>query len=223
MTKNPIILNSFNAWHESHSIIGLNITLIRKTPFWNNPRIPYPGSDETLRRWISSGIETVDDLYFNDVFANFQQLCRQFSLPNHFLFKYFQIRNWVRSSSADFPHIPPESPFEKHLRLCFTAKGLTSSIYDIMINNLPIYNAMPVKQKWEADLGCIYDDIDWHNMLECSQTFLISTDKCSLTFLIELIIPHIDYIQYSIMIPPTARDAKSLMEIYFICCGVVRA
>ena len=41
---------------------------------------------------------------------------------------------------------------------------------------------MPVKQKWESDLGCTYDDIDWHNMLDCSQTVLISTKHRQMQF-----------------------------------------
>ena len=80
LTKNPIILNSFNAWHESHSIIGSNISLLRKTPFWKNPRIPYPGSDSTLQKWVDSGIKTVDNLYRNNIITSFQQLSEQFDL-----------------------------------------------------------------------------------------------------------------------------------------------
>ena len=58
-----------------------------------------------------------------------------------------------------------------------STKGLTSSIYRILSSNIPIHDTTisKLKQKWETDLGCTYDDPDWHNLLERSQMVLVST------------------------------------------------
>lgn len=50
ITKNPIILNTFGAWQESHTMFEIDISLLRKTPLWDNPNIPYPIADGTLKK-----------------------------------------------------------------------------------------------------------------------------------------------------------------------------
>lgn len=56
-----------------------------------------------------------------------------------------------------------------------TSKGLISAIYAILNNNLTIYNKINTKKKWESDFNIRYDDKDWCNILEISQSVLIST------------------------------------------------
>ena len=116
-------------------------------------------------------------LYSNNVVSNFQQLSTKFNSYNHDLFKYLQLRHWIQAKSVDFPNIPEVSPLEDHMfcTLITTAKGLTSSIYSILNNNSPIYNTLAIKHKWETDLGCTYDDVDWEFLLERAQRVLIST------------------------------------------------
>lgn len=102
ITKNPIILNSFSAWREAHAVIGLNISLFRKTPLCDNPNISHQITDGIMSNWASKGVKTVEDLYILDTFSNFQQLTEKFKLPKHNLFKYFQIRHWIRNNCSDF-------------------------------------------------------------------------------------------------------------------------
>lgn len=89
ITKNPIILNTFGAWQESHTMLGIDISLLRKTPLWDSPNIPYPIADGTLKKWINSGITTVADLYSSNMLSNFQQLSSKFNLPIHNFFLNF--------------------------------------------------------------------------------------------------------------------------------------
>ncbi len=163
ITKNPIILSTFPAWQETQALLGLDISLPRKTPLWNNPYIPYPIKDGTLQRWTRKGIKTVSDLYSNNILSSFHQLLSKFSLSQNNHFKFLQIRHWLQDNSADFPNLPEESPFEKHLldtRVSST-RGLISSIYNILNRNLPINDRLPITNKWETDLGCNYEDVDW--------------------------------------------------------------
>lgn len=39
LTNNSTILNTFDAWQESHSLLDLNILFLRKTPLWGNPNL----------------------------------------------------------------------------------------------------------------------------------------------------------------------------------------
>lgn len=184
ITKNPIFLNSFSAWYEAHTMIGLNISLLRHTPLWDNPNIPHEIADRTLKQWVNNGIKTVKDLYTEDNFFIFQELAKKFNLPNNNLFKYFQIRHWVHNSYTDFPKIPPESPLEEHLfsKSLHNTKGLISSIYTILNNNLPAYDKISIKSKWESDLNYNYDDDDWSNLLKSSQTVFNSANHRQIQF-----------------------------------------
>lgn len=110
ITKNPMIINTFRAWQESHTVLGLDISMLRKTPLWNNPHIPYSIADGTLKKWVNSGIKTVEDLNSNNILSSFQQLSSKFNLPQHNHFKFFQIRHWLQDNSTDFPCIPKQIP-----------------------------------------------------------------------------------------------------------------
>ena len=66
--------------------------------------------------------------------------------------------------------------------LITTAKGLTSAIYSILNNKSPIYNTSAIKNKWEQDLGCTYDDVDWEFLLERAQRVLVSTKHRQMQF-----------------------------------------
>lgn len=129
ITKNPVLLDTFGAWQESLTLLGLSTLLFANLLDAND--IPSPIADRILKTWIKKGIKTIGDLYVNGIFSSFLQLSELFSLPNHNLFKYLQIRHWVGSQSlGSFTNIPEKSPFENCLfdsRLTST-KGLTSSI-----------------------------------------------------------------------------------------------
>ena len=182
ITKNPIILNTFAAWEESHSLLDLSISFLRKTPLWGNPNLSHHVADTTLRRWRDEKIQTVADLYINNVFASYQQLDERFKLPEHSLFKLFQVREWVKQQSKEiFPNIPKESPLY-HTYVACTTRGLTSYIYRIINGKLPLYDKTSTKGKWETDLGCVYDEVDWHYLLEQAHTILISTKHRQIQF-----------------------------------------
>ncbi len=176
ITKNPVLLDNFDAWQESHRLLGLNTSLLVNTPLDGNPNIPSPIVDKTIQSWIKKGIKTIGDLYVNGIFASFIQLSELFDLPKHNLFKYLQIRHWIKSQTFEsFPNIPEKSPIEDRLLDIrhTSTKSLTSSIYRILINDLPAYQRFSTKQKWESDLVCSYND--WCTLLEKSQTVLVST------------------------------------------------
>ncbi len=58
ITKNPVLLDTFDAWQESHRLLGLNTSLLVNTPLDGNPNIPSPIVDKTIQSWIKKGIKT---------------------------------------------------------------------------------------------------------------------------------------------------------------------
>jgi len=80
----------------------------------------------------------------------------------------------MKKSKETFPYILKETPLETHLckKLHRTTKGIMSSIYGIINGKLPIYEEKKIKGKWE---NCIYEEADWHHLLEQAQTMLTST------------------------------------------------
>ena len=185
LTDNSIILNTFAAWHEAHSLLDMNISFLRRTPLWGNPNISHHISDSMLRGWRDRKIQTVSDLYINDTFASYQQLKEKFNLPKDSFFKYLQVRDWVKEESREtFPVVTKETPLETLLcnKIYRSAKGIISSTYGIINGRLPVYDKTPTKGKWEADLGCVYEEADWHHLLEQAQTVLISTKHRQIQF-----------------------------------------
>ena len=47
---------------------------------------------------------------------------------------------------------------------------------------LPVHDKTSTKGKWETDLGCVYEEVDWHYLLEQAQTVLISTKHRQIQF-----------------------------------------
>uniref|UniRef100_A0AAX7UZI2 Reverse transcriptase zinc-binding domain-containing protein n=1 Tax=Astatotilapia calliptera TaxID=8154 RepID=A0AAX7UZI2_ASTCA len=185
LTNNSIILNTFRAWQESHSLLKINISFLRRTPLWGNPDLSHHISDSILRGWKDRNIRTVADLYNNDTFIDFQQLKEKFKLPDQNFFKFLQIRDWIKEKTkGTFPEIPKESPFETHLctKPWKSIKGIVSSIYTIINEKLPDYNKTSLKRKWEADLGYVYEEVEWYHLMEQAQTMLISTNHRQMQF-----------------------------------------
>lgn len=113
ITRSPIIQNTFVARQEAHVIVEFRGSLFKNTPLWNNPTIPSPIADNTLKSWVDKGINIVGDLYTEGIFSSFQQLSQKYNLPHH---QYLQIRHWVKPNSPNkFLDILEETPLEKQL------------------------------------------------------------------------------------------------------------
>lgn len=60
--------------------------------------------------WHDLGIQTLKDLYVDNVFASFEQLVEEFSVPKKYFFRYLQVRNFAKGLNAHFPFSPPSTP-----------------------------------------------------------------------------------------------------------------
>lgn len=80
----------------------------------------------------------------------------------------------------NFPNTPEESLLENGIHSTRSTRGLISRMYNILNNNLPTYNNLTYK--WDRDIGCNYDSVDWDDLLEISQSFLMATKHRQMQF-----------------------------------------
>ena len=131
----------------------------------------------------------VRDLYINNVFGSFSQLSDKFSLPDSHLFRYFQVRNWLKLNNPSFPNIPPDSIIDSILDTLTTEKGLVSRIYN-SISRLTETSLGKIKQDWEDELVQAIDDDVWDGTL----ARVNNSTSCARLNLIQLKVVHrIDY------------------------------
>uniref|UniRef100_A0A3Q4HHP4 Reverse transcriptase zinc-binding domain-containing protein n=1 Tax=Neolamprologus brichardi TaxID=32507 RepID=A0A3Q4HHP4_NEOBR len=66
------------------------------------------------------------------------------------------------------------------------------------IEKLPDHNKASIKRKWETDLGYVYEEVEWHHLLEQAQTMLITTKHRQMQFNILHRIYYTPYRQHKI-------------------------
>lgn len=83
---------------EAHHILKIPQYVQLYTSLWNNPSICIGRAPVYWRRWHSSGILTLGDLYKDGVFISFQDLIQKFKLEGKINFwKYLQIKSCITS------------------------------------------------------------------------------------------------------------------------------
>lgn len=97
----------------------------------------------------------------------FDLLSQTFNIPKHYFFiKHWvkEIKHWVKEITLQtFPYISTLSLLENIMvnGTSSSPRGITSLIYSTITNNLkPFHNAI-LKLKWEIDLACTYNPIEW--------------------------------------------------------------
>lgn len=114
--------------------------------------------------WQRSGLVRLRDLYINNVFCSFSELCENVCLPKTHLFGYFRVRNWAKLNNAKFPNIPPDSMIDLILGMPSNQKGLVSKIYTLS-SRLTDASLSKIRKGWEDELWTVIDDNVWDNTL----------------------------------------------------------
>lgn len=110
---------------------------------------PPSSLDSAFLLWTPNGLLKINDLYEKGVFASFSSLSKKYNLPSHHLFRFFQIRHFIKKQ---FPHFPKRR------------RHLISVIY-ILINSITVDPTDTFKDIWEQDLGVSITEDLWHNIL----------------------------------------------------------
>ncbi|CAI5656405.1 unnamed protein product [Oreochromis niloticus] len=125
--------------------------------------------DPVFKLWSALGLHTIKDLYIDNCFASFAQLQSKFMLPSAHLFRYLQIRNFVKQSFAHLDKPPAHSDFYDYLIKNPTSKHLISQFTTLFTLTAPTNH---IKDAWVKDLEVDISDALWANGLknikECS-------------------------------------------------------
>lgn len=111
------------------------------------------------------GIKTFYDLYSDDVFSSFEQLCSKFSLHKRNFFRFLQVRDFLRKTLPQFPSLPPCNPCKALLERPPTLRGIISTLYS-RISQVQCSSYLSLKGDWGSDIG---DDITeelWQSILQ---------------------------------------------------------
>lgn len=125
--------------------------------------------------WHDLGIQTLKDLYVDNVFASFEQLVEEFSVPKKYFFRYLQVRNFAKGLNAHFPFSPPSTPSDFLLKPLPFFKKIIKQIY-LHINSLQISPQSLIKSRWAEDLGEEISDGDWERVLDHVHSSSICAD-----------------------------------------------
>lgn len=163
-TLNPVVVNSIKIWTQIRKSLGLH-RASDLSPTLNNHLFLPSCTDLTFRAWFDKGITTFKDLYDKGTFMSFTDLSRRFDLPKSHLFRFFQIRHYIRNQNPKFPSRPPETLMDSLLALDPERKRLISSIY-CLINSAIDSPASSPKDSWERELGTTLPDEYWQRVLQ---------------------------------------------------------
>lgn len=158
-SKNVIVKTSLKIWNQFRRYLGLQTYSI-SAPISTNPFFPPSLLDRTFTNWSTLGIKSFQDLYINKIFASFEQLSKKFGLPKQHLFRYFQIRSFVKNTFPQFPNAPPETALDSFLKPAPALKGMIAYLYT-NIHSLRLVSLKAIKDLWELELGVDIPEDTW--------------------------------------------------------------
>lgn len=89
---NPILIHSRAVWIRVHKMFKLTHTLQRYSSLWHNPDVCVGKKPIYWKRWHSSGLGTINDLFEDGVFLSYEKLLEKFHLVGKDNFwKFLQI------------------------------------------------------------------------------------------------------------------------------------
>lgn len=183
-SSNPILKQSLRIWSQLRRHFGLQAPSIHLT-LVKNPLFPPSLLDDGFVNWHRVGIKAIKDLYVDNIFGSFSQLSQRYNLPQSHLFRYFQVRHFVRSIYPHFPHLPPKSNLDHILEVNISNRGTISRLYNL-INSLTSPPTLSSKVHWEDDLNHKFTDAEWDEVLRKTYTSSI----CARLNLIQLKLVH---------------------------------
>ncbi len=163
ISSNLVVTSTIKIWVQFRKHFGLHRASIH-TPILNNHFFSPSYSDPAFRIWPINGLVELNDLYEDGVFASFSFLSTKYSLPSSHLFRFFQVRHFVKKLFPHFPNRPPECPLDHFLTLSAGQKHLISVIYNLIsaLNEDP---TVSLRESWEHDLGISITDDQWGDIL----------------------------------------------------------
>lgn len=169
ISSNLVVNSTIKIWVQFRKHFGLHRASIH-TSILNNHLFSPSCSDPAFHIWAVNGLVELNDLYEDGVFASFSILSTKYSLPSSHLFRFFQVRDFVKKLFPHFPNRPPECHLDHFLTLGAGQKHLISVIYNL-ISALNVDPTVSLRESWDHDLGIFITDEQWGDILNGSYLF----------------------------------------------------
>ena len=123
--------------------------------------------DSSFVLWENQGITNFKDLFDENIkiFFNFSDLCKKFAISPRNLFRYFQVRDFVRTHCPSFPVLPAVDPHNILFELTHNQKGQISHLYNYILTLDDDSCAQKQRLGWETELETKFGDEWWKEAL----------------------------------------------------------
>ncbi|CAI5656797.1 unnamed protein product [Oreochromis niloticus] len=177
-TDNPVLIGSLKIWYQFRRHFN-SVSASALTPICNNHLFPPSLVDSSFCIWARKGIKCFYDLFKDNIFLSFSDLCSLYDLPSYHLFRYFQIRHCASSILPEFPSQPLKPWWEDLFQLKPHSKALISQIYTLVMAS-GNYSTNKIASSWEQELGLQFVEGYWdkvidkiHSSASCARLSLI--------------------------------------------------
>ena len=161
--SNPVVLSTLKIFNQFRCHYKLTSASVLG-PIYKNHLFPPSTLDSTFKQWSLNGLIYIKDLYTDNIFDSFENVCKRYNLPRSSFFKYLQIRHFVKSKFVHFPDLPVVTVLDK-LTLTFVNKGLISLLYSQLMS-LGDQSLNKFKSRWEDELGIDLPEEYWAKALK---------------------------------------------------------
>lgn len=172
-TTNPFVKSTIIAWHESQEMFRMPSGLSPFAPIWGNSSFTPGKSDRGFRLWAQLGLKKIINLYSDNTLMSFDNLKEKFGIPQTHMFKYFQIRSFIRSRWQSY-QCPPLSVIEKLVTSDPYAKGKISTLYKTL-SETSLESSDYKRRAWIEDLQRDITVDDWEKACYQAQTLSINS------------------------------------------------
>ncbi len=175
---NPVVSHSLKIYFQFRKHFNLQgISLF--SPVASNHCFPPSTLDTAFNMWHRRGLKCLNDLFIDNIFASFTELSKKFILPSSHIFRYFQIRDYVKTVLPQFPNKPSKSIIDDIMSFNPTRKRAISHILGLL-SGLECTSMSRIRIAWEQDLRTSIDDGTWakivkrvHSSSMCAQHSLV--------------------------------------------------
>ncbi|XP_014833189.1 PREDICTED: uncharacterized protein LOC106910967 [Poecilia mexicana] len=159
----PVVISTLKIWSQFRQHFNMTNFSIY-SPICDNHVFLPSMLDPVFGQWQRAGLSKFSDLYINGIFATFDAISSKFSLQHSSLFRYLQIRDFVRNISPCFPNLPPMGGMDILLQTPTHCRGLISKIYN-SISSLNAVKLDEIRAEWSEELGIHISDETWNHAL----------------------------------------------------------
>lgn len=151
-------------WKKTKQILKMEIGTPTHIKIWNNPSVKIQGTELRWKTWMNGGIEALSDIISSNNISSFDTLKDKFKLKDSDIFKYMQLKNWVKENCDIVNDVP-----EKIKTLLEQSKGkkkCISVMYDYLNNVVINCNLLTkIYESWDRDIKDFNAKTKWKECL----------------------------------------------------------